>query len=593
MLQSQSKCICIALPIFGSNNPSRRAVVIEKWINDMGYKAAIHNWSFTHQDDVKSGSNVYGVLHAPRGDTTESMILCAPWINGDNEFNEGGVALAIALARYFTRWSVWSKDIIIVIPSDTRFGLSKWVADYHYTSMSASSGAIQGGVVLDFPGSYEHFSRIEVKYTGYNGQLPNLDLINTAVLISAHMHLNIVIHGVAGTDHEYKNRATTLLRGIIDQSSSGLYKQGYGNEPFSGWRVDAITLKAVMDTQSMPFTQIEYGKLVESVLRSINNLQEHFHQSFFFYLMISPWQFVSIGTYLPAAMLVGASFTIKGIYLWLKATESASGKSIVESAHAFGFFVAILLACAALFTVAGSAPSSVSWSVFSRNCRVILIVTILQVLLPIYGLISGISVILPFFLNKIVERKSESYITKLRSYSLIYAGLVLTTLSTLNFSLALILGLLFFPLAHLVKPSKEVSEVSIKTSVASLVSNAAIILTSPWTGILLYFRFIVCPPSSKETVFPRLITSISVPKLDDFVNGMMWNWRALGVWSFVPILFLVWLPLWISAFVATLIQESKVIEVESVKNGKAGEEKVAVNSEGVEDGKKSDESAKD
>ena len=38
------------------------------------------------------------------------------------------------------------------------------------------------------------------------------------------------------------------------------------------------------------------------MFRSINNLLEKFHQSFFFYLLLAPRQFVSISSYLPSAV---------------------------------------------------------------------------------------------------------------------------------------------------------------------------------------------------------------------------------------------------------------------------------------------------
>lgn len=71
-------------------------------------------------------------------------------------------------------------------------------------------------------------------------------------------------------------------------------------------------------------------RVIESLCRSLNNLLEHLHQSFFFYLILAPTgktigdpgRFVSIGTYLPAAMIMAASFTITAIALWMQASPS-------------------------------------------------------------------------------------------------------------------------------------------------------------------------------------------------------------------------------------------------------------------------------
>lgn len=44
---------------------------------------------------------MYAILHAPRGDATEAIVLVAAWKNMDGKLNQSGVALALALARYF------------------------------------------------------------------------------------------------------------------------------------------------------------------------------------------------------------------------------------------------------------------------------------------------------------------------------------------------------------------------------------------------------------------------------------------------------------------------------------------------------------
>jgi hypothetical protein len=51
-------------------------------------------------------------------------------------------------------------------------------------------------------------------------------------------------------------------------------------------------------------------------LRSINNLQERFHQSFFFYLLPSTRHYVSIGMYMPAFGLLLLPIIIKILTIW-------------------------------------------------------------------------------------------------------------------------------------------------------------------------------------------------------------------------------------------------------------------------------------
>ena len=57
-------------------------------------------------------------------------------------------------------------------------------------------------------------------------------------------------------------------------------------------------------------------RVIESTLRSINNLLERFHQSFFFYLMPSSNHYVSIGNYMPAFGLICLPLLIQMIKIW-------------------------------------------------------------------------------------------------------------------------------------------------------------------------------------------------------------------------------------------------------------------------------------
>lgn len=56
--------------------------------------------------------------------------------------------------------------------------------------------------------------------------------------------------------------------------------------------------------------------IVESIFRSLNNLLERFHQSFFLYLMTSVDSFIAVGNYLAAPILISAGMTISGLTLW-------------------------------------------------------------------------------------------------------------------------------------------------------------------------------------------------------------------------------------------------------------------------------------
>jgi glycosylphosphatidylinositol transamidase len=248
------------------------------------------------------------------------------WKNMDDETNTSGVALVLTLARYFKRWSLWSKDIIFLVPGDSTTGSQAWVDAYHdahderyVESLKIKSGALQAAVAVDYPaGPWGHrYDKLHVLYDGVNGQLPNLDLFNTAVQIaSSQMGIGCAIQRMFDHRDSYKERLQTMLRGMVSQ---GLGHATGPHSSFIPYHVDAITLSTVGDGWH---DEMSLGKTIESLFRSLNNLLEHLHQSFFFYLLIQANRFISIGTYLPSAMLIAFNFSITSIALWV-----ASGRS--------------------------------------------------------------------------------------------------------------------------------------------------------------------------------------------------------------------------------------------------------------------------
>lgn len=68
-------------------------------------------------------------------------------------------------------------------------------------------------------------------------------------------------------------------------------------------------------------------KIVEGISRSLNNLLERFHQSFFFYVIISSDRFISIGDYMPSIGLMAGSLLIKSFLLWLISNNDPENES--------------------------------------------------------------------------------------------------------------------------------------------------------------------------------------------------------------------------------------------------------------------------
>lgn len=250
-------------------------------------------------------------------------MLVGAWRNARGELNRNGVALVLTLARYFRRWSLWSKDIVFLVTPDSAAGPQAWVDAYHdahdaaggVASLPIKSGALQGAIAVDYA-QEGRFQSVHVVYDGVNGQLPNLDLINSVVSIAGgQMGMGVALQEMWDHNDQYPDRLRTMLRGMLKQ---GLGLASGAHSSFIPYHVDAITLQPFGDGWQ---DEMAMGRVVEGTFRSLNNLLEHLHQSFFFYLLMQRERFVSIGTYLPSAMLVAANFTIMAIALWVKSGQ--------------------------------------------------------------------------------------------------------------------------------------------------------------------------------------------------------------------------------------------------------------------------------
>jgi glycosylphosphatidylinositol transamidase len=308
---------------------------LEPIVKGLGLKTARQNFTYHSAGHTYAGENLYAILQAPRGDATETIVLVAAWENVKHEINRNGVPLALTLLRYFKRWSLWSKDIILVLTPDSIAGPQAWVDAYHdahdpsrVASLPLKAGLLQGAIAIDYA-QESRFDSVHIVYDGVNGQLPNLDLINSVVHIAGgQMGIGVALQEMWRHDNGYSDRLRTMLRGMLKQ---GLGLPSGPHSSFIPYHVDAVTLQPFGEGWQ---DEMAMGRVIEGTFRSLNNLLEHLHQSFFFYLIMHRERFVSIGTYLPSAMLVAANFTIMAIALWVKsgqAPEAAASKSKADT----------------------------------------------------------------------------------------------------------------------------------------------------------------------------------------------------------------------------------------------------------------------
>ncbi|RCI07536.1 hypothetical protein L249_1648 [Ophiocordyceps polyrhachis-furcata BCC 54312] len=457
---------------------------VETMLKGVGIKVGRQNYTYHSAGATFTGENVYGILQAPRGDATEAIVLIAAWKNIEGKLNRNGVALALTLARYFKRWSLWSKDIIFLMPPDSRTGTQAWVDAYHdahdpatIASLPLKSGALQGAIAVDYP-SDQLFDGIHIVYDGTNGQLPNLDLTNSIVNIAGgQMGIQTAIQDMKHHAGSYNDRLKTMLRGML--------KQGLGNaagphSSFIPYHVDSVTLQPYGEGWH---DEMAMGRVLEGSFRSLNNLLEHLHQSFFFYLLMQRDRFVSIGTYLPSAMLVSANFSIMAIFLWVKSGQPTGQEStgsrtafIKSQGNAAAQPSAVLVErdlFLPLVIVAGCHAASVV-PLFIFNS---LPANTFSAAFPIFSLVSAA---LPFIVSQLLGTlfaPTPQHFQLTKSLSLLILGMALATLATLNFSLAFLVGLLATPLTF-VQPTGNVFARYTLAGLLNVVAPPFVVLTA-------------------------------------------------------------------------------------------------------------------
>ncbi|KAH9581465.1 Glycosylphosphatidylinositol anchor attachment 1 protein, variant 2 [Schistosoma haematobium] len=199
--------------------------------------------------------------------------------------------------------------------------------DLFWSELEGRSGSIQAGLSLEFPNLYQ--SAIDILPEGPNGLLANLDLVNTVVrLAEAHS----VVTRVNSQPYDYRrvtlgtrlNDMMGLMKAVWNQGSNsptGLHG------PLINYQIPAITLRAEQKHRStVPRSSevLSVTRLLEGILRSINNLQERFHQSFWYYFLPNPYRYISIGVYMPPVLIMILSLLLKPVLFWILLNQSDS-----------------------------------------------------------------------------------------------------------------------------------------------------------------------------------------------------------------------------------------------------------------------------
>ncbi|XP_074035846.1 glycosylphosphatidylinositol anchor attachment 1 [Leptinotarsa decemlineata] len=312
----------------------------------IGLDTYTHNFTLVsplNKKEKYSGKNVYGILRAARGSSTEALVLSVPFRPpvSVHPTTAPSIAIMMAFAKYANKEKYWAKDIIFLITEHEQLGIQAWLEAYHgvtcgnedtlyHGDLRGRAGAIQAAINLELHS--ERIGQMDIKIEGLNGQLPNLDLFNLASKMCAK----------EGLYHTFKNRGPKYYRDFFKEwwnyfknllammatQATGIPNGNHGL--FHRFGIQALTLEGFEDSNAKGSSKVgmmSIGRILEGTFRSLNNLLERFHQSFFFYLLPSSERYISIGLYIPSVCLIAGSLFVKACAKWLKQQTGESDDS--------------------------------------------------------------------------------------------------------------------------------------------------------------------------------------------------------------------------------------------------------------------------
>ena len=416
------------------------------------YKLAfdVYEQNFDVPSKFINGSNVYGVFRSPRASGVESIILNVPLRKDCN--SSGSLALMLGIANYFREQTYWAKDIIFLVTEYELYGIQAWLDGYfnentpgiHAENLYGRGGSIQAAITLDFPANFINY--IDILYVGSNGLLPNLDFIHLVTRI-ANMEgvpskFQYQTHLSQDRD-EYLPSLETLIRMMAMQASG--YPTG-NHGMFFKYRIEAVTLQGRNKLAGSVKKEVEFesiGRMIEGIFRSVNNMLEHFHQSFFLYVLPNTYTYISIGMYMPPLGFLVLPLAIYLIILWIEIFQLDSDKS-VEKEHVIVTMSALLdgsviqhillsyiLSVLCYFGLPYYFNNIDQYSPSNYQLFCVL-------LIPCYGAVVIVIMIQHF---------SDTVKHSLKFFGLLHLGVLIVVASIFNFSAAFVIASFYTPLA--------------------------------------------------------------------------------------------------------------------------------------------------
>jgi hypothetical protein len=338
---------------------------------------AVSSDSSMNSSSVTRGWNVIGIVRAPRGDGVEILLFTTRYSRyrpSDEQLVDGvsNVGFVISLLRFFSRQNWLSKDYIFVLSPECygERGLREWLDDYFSLKSLSLDTEMRHSVLRNvlnlaatkpnnelnvsfhgLRGSECHYSRgnivaalnfnFESSKTfddfillleGTSGHLPNLDLVNVITEVGWNLRVTDIAfskpYPLLNTIKSYFPSELHTLVTFVLKLAIGIPEDDHAI--LSQYNIDSLTVTNSRTHNSLNgrYNFWTIARVMEGAIRSLNNLIERFHQSFYYYLLVRepsalrPTSFVSIGYYMiPFGLILLGFFGYSTFTLFCAAKE--------------------------------------------------------------------------------------------------------------------------------------------------------------------------------------------------------------------------------------------------------------------------------
>lgn len=385
---------------------------------------------------------------------------------------------------------------------------------------------------------------MDIKIEGINGLLPNLDLVTLANRMCMKEGLHITfknrVNAYDGAKfRHWKHSLLTMISMVLTQST-GVPNGNHGL--FHRFGIQAVTIHG-FHKNSRRGNHIGFysmGKILEGLYRSLNNLLERFHQSYFFYLLPSSDRFVSIIWYMPVLAGLVSTLLVKSLVLWSKvrkdpyavAAKRAKLKKMglkmkkQEESDVLKISTIIFLSHVIGIVIKNS-PQFISQKAAEYGYT-----TDVSIFYG-FGLIS-LCLLLFAYPLRLPNRASMITLLLIICWEI---GICLTAIGMLNFSFGIIIGLFLAPILIFIHPSQKKSRVYVQRFLWLVVNPFVCLMI-----IVYFYTHFMFPNMTLEEEFGMTLKAARQALVFAVVDSLVYgNW----IYDVVCCIFLpMWLSIW-------------------------------------------------